>query len=201
MPVVYVAPVSLLYQAARLLLPPERMCFVTGVPLLGGRLIVLTQLVPVESKSSSRVAVVANGVSIHRVHQRLLRMGLDIHGQFHSHPGRGPAALRPSPDDLLVAERWESGAAFLGAIFSECGRFVRFFNHRQHSEVLIHGHITPTHDSDCFELPDPDGDPVLSAAGQPLGLAHDRPPGEADVVVAAHNGASQDPDGRIWWPG
>src|SRR5690349_6305905 len=131
----------MLSKAARLLQPPEQLCFVTGCKfpdLLRGRIIVITDLVFVEAVSS-RVHVTPSPASLFHAHQRLLRMGMDLEGLLHTHPGVSREATRPSPIDLETQRRWETGAPFLGGIFSEGGRYVRFFNHSQLSEVIIYG--------------------------------------------------------------
>src|SRR5258708_38521255 len=117
--ILYLVPVTLLYQAAERLQPPEKLCFVTGVKLFDDCAILLTQLIEVEHTTASRVHVRPNPASVLRAHQRLLAMGQDIEGQFHSHPGTDSQATLPSPTDLHTASRWETGAPFLGAIFSE----------------------------------------------------------------------------------
>jgi proteasome lid subunit RPN8/RPN11 len=183
MTVTYVIPVALLHQAARLLQPPERLFFVTGVKLLEGRITVLTQLIEV-ANAASRVHVTPDPSSVLRVHSQLLAMGLDIEAQFHSHPGRSIDATFPSLIDLNTARRWET-APFLGAIFSDGGRFVRFFNYRQRSEVIIHGHYIPTQDPDCFELPETGFPEMFAEEDTPPGLVADGPAGEAPLVEPA----------------
>jgi hypothetical protein len=193
---VYIVPAPLLYTAAELLQPPERLCFVTGVKLLGGQVIVLTQLIEIES-AFSRVHVAPNAASVLRAHHRLLAMGVDIEAQFHSHPGRGQGATHPSHIDFDTARRWETGAPFIGAIFSEGGRYVRFFNHHQDSEITIHGHYLETNDSKCFELPAIGGDPLSPEESQPSRLVLDGPAGTIPVVEPEENRGGHGPVGWV----
>jgi hypothetical protein len=147
----YIVPAALLYKAAQLLLPPERLCFVTGIKR-GHNTIVLTDLIEVQGEAS-RVHVRPDPASVLRIHQQLLAMGQDVEALFHSHPGWGIEATQPSFQDLRTVEGWEEGAPFIGAIISEDGRFVRFFNGGQASEVKIYGTHLPTDSPHCFELP------------------------------------------------
>lgn len=185
--VLYVVPASLLFRAAELLQPPEKLCFVTGMKFFGGRLIVLTQCFEVATNSSSRIHVRPKGAAVYHLQQRLQAMGLDIEAQFHSHPGRTIQATHPSSTDIHTASRWESGAPFLGAIFSEGGRHVRFFNHNQHSEIFIYGKHKATTEPNCFELPVLSEDPMPTEAGEPQGLEDDRSPREILLVGPIEN--------------
>src|SRR4051812_13422055 len=172
--VVYGVPASLLYKAARALQPAETLCFVSGIKLgqmLGQEVIVLTELVPVES-SSSRVHVSPHPSSVLREQQRLRALGQDLEAQFHSHPGTTIEATRPSCIDLDTARRWENGAPFICAIFSEGGRFVRFYSRTQYSEVKIYGLHIPTAEPSCYELPSPPED-LLPARATPPHTADD----------------------------
>jgi hypothetical protein len=177
----YIVPVSLLHQAAERLQPPERMCFVTGIKLLDSGVIVLTQLVEV-AMTATRVHVTPHPSSLLRAHQRLLAMGLDIEAQMHSHPGFAQEATWPSPIDINTTRRWETGAPFVGAIFSEGGRYVRFFNYRQESEVIIYGDYSQTSEPNCFELPQVRDHDLLPQEGQPGGLVSDGSPRAIPVV-------------------
>ncbi|HLV88698.1 MAG TPA: hypothetical protein VKV39_17060 [Candidatus Sulfotelmatobacter sp.] len=159
--ITYIVPAALLYQAATRLQPPEKLCFATGIKMFDDHVIVLAQLIDVEYTASSRLHVRPNAASVLRVHQGLLAAGQDIEMLLHSHPGTDHQATLPSPTDLHTASRWENGAPFLGAIFSEGGRFVRFFNHTQQSEVIIYGQHAATTEPNCFELP------ILSAYSLP----------------------------------
>lgn len=178
---IYLIPASLLCQAARMLQPVERLCFVTGVPLLEGKLVVLTQLVEVDG-ARSRSHVNPRPASVLQIQKQLEGMGQQLEALFHSHPGIGVSATLPSDIDRHTMRRWETSAPFLGAIFSEDGRFVRFFNGRQQSEVIVYGKCIPTEDPNCFELPDLEKPALLSGESEAaIGLS-DRPAGSPELV-------------------
>jgi len=185
-PIVYFVPVALLYRAAALLQPPERLYFVTGFKLFAGRVIVLTQLVEVENVAS-RCHVTPNPASVLRAHRELLAMEMDIEAQFHSHPGAAQNATLPSPIDINTARRWETGAPFIGAVFSEGGKYVRFFNYRQNSEVIIYGKHIQTNEPNCFEISPIGCDSLPAEASEPGRLVVDRPPREDSLVEPKAN--------------
>jgi len=196
--IMYIIPAELLQHAAGLLQPPERLFFVTGTKILDGRVIVLTRLIDVDNVAS-RVHVTPNPASLLRVHQELLASGLDIEAQFHSHPGRLREATLPSPIDLATARRWEV-APFLGAVFSEGGRYVRFFNHSQHSEVIIHGNHIKTSDPNCFELPESCCVEMPAEESEPGRLVPDRPAAENPLVEPEENAVRQGLVCGLWGP-
>ena len=192
--ITYVVPASLLYQAAQLLQPPEKVCFGTGIKtaVLGKQIIILTQLVMVEA-AVSRVHGEPLPASVLRIQQRLQDMGMDIEFQFHSHPGRTKQATLHSPIDDNTARCWENGTPFIGAIFSEGGRFVRFFNHSQLSEVIVYGHcLKDREDPNLFELPPVRGEEMLAEEDQLSGLVNDRPAREIPLVESVPDPLSPD---------
>ena len=195
MKVVYWIPVSLLHQAAKALQPPEKACFVTGIKL-GKQIIVLTQIIPVAGEQS-RTHVEPNPASVLNIQQKLWGMGQDIEAQFHSHPGSSKEATHPSHIDIATARRWETGEPFLGGIFSEGGRFVRFFNHKQKSEVIVYGNSQEI-ESGVFELSQASGSPVPPQEEIPLRLVNDRPPRE---VLMVESGYYQPGWGLVNWCG
>ncbi len=200
---IYIVPATLLYQAARFLQPPEQMCFVTGIKFtfFGSDVVVLTQLVKVDG-AASRVHVMPNPASLFRAHQQLLAMGMDIEGQFHSHPGTGRQAIYPSPIDVNTARRWEIGAPFIGAVFSEGAEawYVRFFNHSQASEVIVYGNCLETEQPGVYELPAISADSLPTQENQCSRLVADRPTGEDCLVEPGNDMPSQGPFGWRWWP-
>ena len=179
MKIVYWIPASLIYEAAKTLQPPERACFVTGIRL-GPQLIVLTELLPVEGQQS-RTHVEPHPASVLRIQKKLWKVGMDIEGQFHSHPGSSKQATHPSHIDLATARRWETGSSFLGAIFSEGGQVVRFFNHKQKSEVIVYGNCQEV-ESNVFDLSEAPGDPMPPEEDHPVRLEPDRPAREVLLV-------------------
>ena len=148
--VTYIVDPCFLTRAATGLRPVEKVCFATGLKLFGGSVVVLTQLIPVDFKSS-RAGAEPDPVSVFKRQQELKALGLDIEAQLHTHPGWSIDATRPSRTDDDTARRWENGAPFIGAIFSEDGKYVRFFNHRQHSVVHVQGNAREI-EPNVFEL-------------------------------------------------
>lgn len=178
--ITYIVPRILVAKARKVLQPAEQVRFVTGIKLDDNH-IVLTKLLKVRAQRSA-VHAAPQPAALARLHNRLLDLGHDIEAQFHSHPGNGPNATYPSPTDLATARRWETGAPFLGAIFSSDGRYVRFFNHEQQSTVQIYGTNYTQLDNLLFELHDP---PVPPAAVTP-GVT-DGPAGTPPVVGPNHD--------------
>jgi hypothetical protein len=71
------------------------------------------------------------------------RRGHPLYGLFHSHPGEGAHATRPSPTDFDTHERYEKAYPLVGAIFVKDG-FVRFFSNNQPFSITIYGEgVTP----------------------------------------------------------
>ena len=173
--ITYLIPPSLLEQAGRVLQPAEQVRFVTGIKR--GRIIILTQLVAVKAVRSL-VGARPDPASVARLQERLRAIGMDIEAQFHSHPGLGPDATHPSRIDLHMARRWENGAPFLGGIFSADGQYVRFFNHQQHSEIIIYGSPYEQLTDHLFALR---GNAPVSATTSPAREA-DGPSGAGPVV-------------------
>jgi len=172
MTITYIVTRFLLHEAGFGLQPAEQVCFVTGMPLLPG-VIVLSQLVQVPADCAVTHAR-PSPAGIARAQTLLWALGQDIYAQFHSHPGRGAEATHPSKTDLATARRWEDGSPFLGAVFSSDGHYVRFFNHQQDSVVHVYGErytqleplLFELHDDD---LPSTDAQPRVSdgSAGTP----------------------------------
>lgn len=148
--ITYIVDTYLLMTAARFLQPVEKVFFLTGIRLMPD-LVVLTEIVPVRF-TSSRVGAEPDPVDVFRKQQELKKAGMSIEAQFHSHPGREPWATKPSGTDDNTGRRWENGAPFLGAIFSEGGKYVRFWNHAQKSIVHVYGSAQEI-EPNVFELP------------------------------------------------
>jgi hypothetical protein len=71
------------------------------------------------------------------------RRGHPLYGLFHTHPGEGPHATRPSSTDLDTHERYEKAYPLVGAIFVKDG-YVRFFSKKQPFTITISGEgVTP----------------------------------------------------------
>jgi proteasome lid subunit RPN8/RPN11 len=76
----------------------------------------------------SAVGAVANEHSLKQALLELDAWGKALHGLFHSHPGAGVLATRPSSIDLATHERYERRYPLVGCIFVRDGH-VRFFRH------------------------------------------------------------------------
>jgi hypothetical protein len=64
--------------------------------------------------------------------------GSYLHAVFHSHPGSGPGATRPSDIDLATHQRFENGGyPLIGAIFVP--GYVRFFAANHPFSITIKG--------------------------------------------------------------
>ncbi len=198
----YIIPAPLLYQAAGLLQPPEKVCFVTGIRQtnFGKQIVILTQLVMVEARVS-RVHATPSPASLFKIEQRLHDMGMEIEAQFHSHPGESKYATAQSHIDIATAQRWEKGGPFIGAIFSEHGRWVRFFNAGQPSEVIIYGNSKASSDPLLFELPAIHGEEMLSEADQLSGFLPNRPAAAPSVVGPEETPIPELPPSGGWWSG
>jgi hypothetical protein len=111
----------------------ERLHFVTGLKIGGVR--TLDRMLTVELEQQSAIHAAGNVTSSARRLMEMDHWGHALHGIFHSHPGLGKEATRPSGTDLATQERHERGGyPLLGAIFVRDG-FVRFFT-RGHPFVL-----------------------------------------------------------------
>jgi hypothetical protein len=88
----------------------------------------------------------------------LSQWGHALHGLFHSHPGTGPHATRPSPDkDLPTHQRLETGDyPLIGAIFVP--GYVRFFSTNRPFTVTIYGTgVTPVPgENNVFKIQTPE---------------------------------------------
>jgi hypothetical protein len=105
----------------------ERLILVTG-SRMGEKRRTLERMVTVTLAESSLTCALAEE---HDLSRKLIAMdatwGHSLHGLFHSHPGHGREATRPSGTDRETHGRYERGGyPLVGAIFEHSG-FVRFF--------------------------------------------------------------------------
>jgi proteasome lid subunit RPN8/RPN11 len=115
----------------------ERLHFVSGVKI--GTTRTLDRLVEVAIESQSAIHAVADPLAAQRTLVEMDEWGHTVHGLFHSHPGSGPAATRPSSTDLDTHERYERGGyPLVGAIFVRDG-YVRFFGNKHQCTVMVYG--------------------------------------------------------------
>jgi hypothetical protein len=113
----------------------ERLHFVTGLRLAAAR--TLDRMVPVAIESQSAIHATADQRAAQKVLIEMDEWGHTVHGLFHSHPGRGREATKPSSTDLATHERYERGGyPLVGAIFVQDG-YVRFFSAHRH-DFTIH---------------------------------------------------------------
>ncbi len=117
--------------------PDEQFFFITGSEVEGVH--VLDQCAEFAHQRRSRMGVVADMPSTHNVLIRLEQFGHKFLAHFHSHPGKGPDATRPSGIDENFQRRLEkAGHLALMAIFSRDG-YVRFIRLDQNFELEIYG--------------------------------------------------------------
>jgi hypothetical protein len=184
--VTYIIPASLIIQARNFFRTGrlefrERMAFVTGIKL-SPEIIVLTQLIKVKPKRTSAVGAEPDTLDLQKKHQAVLEMGMDLEAQWHSHPGKVPQSTYPSLTDIATVRRWEKAAPFIGAVFSEGGRYVRFFNHTQESSIQIYGSGVVRVSKSLFEIPEGDRDRSESQDTQAPERGTDGQAGEAGMV-------------------
>ena len=116
----------------------EDLVYVTG-PEDGKRLFALTRLVTFNLAERS----IAHAIPEHRSQLRAL-MRLDkseerLLATFHSHPGKGARATKPSPTDMSTQHGLEkNGYPAIGAIFSRDG-YVRFYSANRLFRVAMSG--------------------------------------------------------------
>lgn len=137
-PMRFLIPSLLLVESYRHVCPPparirshvngfrEEFHYATGL-LIDPLTCVVTHIVPVQyARQSAGGLRVADGSNIAAL-ANLDRLGLPLLMHFHSHPGFGRDANRPSSVDRAFQERLERGGhRAIGGIFSRDG-FVRFF--------------------------------------------------------------------------
>jgi hypothetical protein len=177
--------------AAYLLSDPRRfelLHLTTGIEIREGQR-TLDRMVRVGLAEQSETHAVANQHEL----QRLLiecseRWGHSLHGLFHSHPGAGPLATRPSSKDLATHERYERGYPVVGAIFARDGEgaWVRFFGHRPFT-IRLYGKGVYQHETHLFKITDlPRHLSMPDAFAAPAGRGErDRPAGESAGVHSA----------------
>lgn len=128
----------------------EQFSFITGVELEGTR--VLNQLLELEHDKRNLVGVTANAGFTHRLLITLERFKHRLLAHFHSHPGSGAEATKPSGIDERFQTRLErAGHVAIAAIFSRDG-FVRFFRIDGEFEVEVFGEGVLRREDNIFKL-------------------------------------------------
>ena len=128
----------------------EQFFFVTGTELDGA--LVLDQWAEFAHQKRSMVGVTADTRSTHKLLIKLEQFGHRLLAHFHSHPGKGADATRPSGTDKKYQEALErAGHIAVMAIFSRDG-YIRFLRLDQHANVEVHGTGVEEHEPGIFRL-------------------------------------------------
>jgi len=128
----------------------EEFFFVTGT--LINDVYVLDQKTEFQHLKRTAIAVVGQPTSTHKLLIKLEQFGHRLLGCFHSHPGKGPDATRPSGIDEDFQKRLEDGGhVAVAAIFSRDG-YVRFFRMDKAPEIEIYGNGVEKHGDNIFRL-------------------------------------------------
>lgn len=128
----------------------EQFFFVTGSEV--GDVLVLDQWAEFAHQKRSLIGVTGDTRSTHALLIKLEQFGHRLLGHFHSHPGQGAEATRPSGTDENFQRRLESaGHVAVMAIFSRDG-FVRFVRLDQNLEVEVHGKGVEEHAPGIYRL-------------------------------------------------
>ncbi|MGJ5814492.1 hypothetical protein [Paludibaculum fermentans] len=130
----------------------EQFFFITGTELDGA--LVLDQCAEFAHQKRTAMGVTAEPRATHSLLIRLEQFGHRLLAHFHSHPGRGADATKPSGIDERFQQRLESaGHVAVMAIFSRDG-FIRFIRLDQHLEIEIHGQGVEKHAPGIYRLTD-----------------------------------------------
>lgn len=128
----------------------EQFFFVTGTEVEG--VLVLDQGAEFAHQRRSPMGVVADVPSTHNLLIKLEQFGHKFLAHFHSHPGNGLEATRPSGIDEAFQRRLESaGHVAVMAIFSRDG-FIRFVRLDQNLELEIYGEGVESHAPGIYRL-------------------------------------------------
>jgi proteasome lid subunit RPN8/RPN11 len=128
----------------------EQFFFVTGTEVDGT--LVLDQWAEFAHQKRSMVGVTADTRSTHRLLIKLEQFGHRLLAHFHSHPGTGADATRPSGTDRKFQERLETaGHVAVMAIFSRDG-FIRFMRLDQSIDVKVYGNGVEQHEPGIYRL-------------------------------------------------
>jgi JAB domain-containing protein similar to deubiquitination enzymes len=121
----------------------ERLHLVTGIKISPNQR-TLDRMVKVALKLASEIGALADQHALQKALIEMDRRGHALYGLFHSHPGTGSLATRPSSTDLATHRRYENGGyPLVGAIFVKDG-FVRFFSNNTPFTITIYGEgVTP----------------------------------------------------------
>jgi hypothetical protein len=130
--------------------PDEQFFFITGAEV--GGVHVLDQCAEFAHQRRTRLGVVADMPSMHRLLIKLEQFGHKFLAHFHSHPGNGPEATHSSGTDEDFQRRLEQGGHLaLMAIFSRDG-YVRFRRLDRNFELEIYGEGVEAHAPFVYRL-------------------------------------------------
>jgi proteasome lid subunit RPN8/RPN11 len=115
----------------------ERLHLVTGQKL-SQRERTLDFMSKVALAEQSAVGAVADQLALKQALEDMDEWGHALYGLFHSHPGQGALATRPSSIDLATHERYERRYPLIGCIFVRDGT-LRFFSNARPFSVTISG--------------------------------------------------------------
>ena len=128
----------------------EQFFFITGNEVES--VLVLDQWAEFAHQKRSMVGVTGEPRSTHKLLIKLEQFGHRLLAHFHSHPGNGADATRPSGTDENFQKRLESaGHIAVMAIFSRDG-FIRFVRLDQNLEIEIYGQGVEQHASGIYRL-------------------------------------------------
>lgn len=128
----------------------EQFFFLTGAVVNG--INVLDQRLEFKHSKRSIVGVVGNHTDTHRLLIKLEQYGHRLLAHFHSHPGKGLEATRPSGTDTGFQKRLEdAGYPTVAAIFSRDG-YIRFFRLDDDLEIEIYGSGVEQHGKNSFRI-------------------------------------------------
>lgn len=128
----------------------EQFFFITGSEVEG--VLVLDQWAEFAHQKRSMMGVTADARSTHSLLIKLERFRHRLLAHFHSHPGTGADATRPSGTDENFQKRLESaGHVAVMAIFSRDG-FVRFIRLDENLEIEIYGEGVEKHATGIYRL-------------------------------------------------
>jgi len=128
----------------------EQFFFITGSEVEG--VMVLDQWAEFAHQKRTMLGVTGEPRATHRLLIKLEQFGHRLLGHFHSHPGEGVDATRPSGTDENFQKRLEdAGHVAVMAIFSRDG-YVRFIRLDHNLEIEVHGHGIEKQASGVYRL-------------------------------------------------
>ena len=116
----------------------ERLHLATGLELIDGKRYTLDRMTKVALSRSSPIGAQADQNALKAALIAMDGFGHHLQGLFHSHPGSGAGATRPSGTDFATHERYENGGyPLIGAIFVK--GYVRFFSTNHPFTITLYG--------------------------------------------------------------